>query len=159
MDEFIVLCAALLLLGMLAQGLITLTFRHPVVVTVQMEKSQHDYANRGKMPVEPGSSAMLKSAKAEARREPLQTQTDGTFVKNRHHFAIFWMMGKLCTTRLQIVQAGMPPELSLSRRYYHVVCAAQSRMQIPQFTSPRIATSIILWIASMCSRRIPISMV
>ena len=83
------LCAALLLLGMLAGGLITLTFRQPVVVTVQMEKSQHDYANRGKMPVEPGSSAMPKSAKAKARREPWQTQTDGTFFKNRHHFAIF----------------------------------------------------------------------
>ena len=89
MDEFIVLCAALLLLGMLAGGLITLTFRHPVVVAVQMERSQHDYANRGRMPVEPGSSALPKSAKAKARREPLQTQTDGTFFKNRHHFAIF----------------------------------------------------------------------
>ncbi|CAE7308697.1 unnamed protein product, partial [Symbiodinium sp. KB8] len=69
-------------------GLITLTFRHPVMVTVQMEKSQHDYANRGKTPVEPGSSAMPKSAKAKARREPVQTQADGTFFKNRHHFAI-----------------------------------------------------------------------
>lgn len=93
------LCAALFLLGMLAGGQITLIFRHPVVVTVQMqksqrdytnemEKSQHDYANRGKTPVEPGSSAMPKSAKAKARREPVQTQTDGTFFKNRHHFAI-----------------------------------------------------------------------
>ena len=144
MDEFIVLCAALLLLGMLAGGLITLTFRRPVVVSVQMEKSQHDYANRGKMPVEPGASAMPKSAKAKARHEPLQTQTDGTFFKNRHHFAIFLDDGEAVYHK---------------RRYYHVVCAAQSQMQITQFTSPSMATSIILWIASMCSRRIPISMV
>ena len=82
MDEFIVLCVALLLLGMLAAGLITLTFRQPVVVTGQMEKSQHEYANKGKMSAEPdvGSSAMPKSAKAKAKRvhEPVKTQTDGT---------------------------------------------------------------------------------
>ena len=93
MDEFIVLCAALLLLGMLAGGLITLTFRQPVVVTVQMEKSQHEYAAEGRMSTVPevGSTAMPKSAKAKARRphEPVKTQTDGTFFKNRHHCAIF----------------------------------------------------------------------
>ena len=128
MDEF-VLCAALFLLGMLAGGQITLIFRHPVVVTVQMqksqrdytnemEKSQHDYANRGQMSAERGSSAMPKS-KAKAKREPLQTQTNGTFFKNRHHFAILLDDGeavyhkasdcaKRHATRLELIREILP---------------------------------------------------
>ena len=155
MDEFIVLCAALLLLGMLAGGLITLTFRHPVVATVQMEKLQHEYANRGKMPVEPGASAMPKSAKAKARREPLQTQTDGTFFKNRHHFAIFLDDGeavyhktsdraKRHATRVELIQEILPCGVC------RAIANADSSVYLSKYGDKY---------ASMCSRRIPISMV
>ena len=88
-----VVCAALLLLGMLAGALITFICRRPLVITVQLPTPQDSQDGFGKSSSMPGSgaTAMPRSSTAKAKRvsAPVKTQSEGTFFKNRHLYTIF----------------------------------------------------------------------